>query len=78
MIYYLKRIHSCFKCIYSRETPERAAYMIPLINYVAYQITPNKAVDLKVHIWETSYTKKRSIWCQIDPRVRGYISAIPI
>ena len=56
----------------------RAAYMIPLIYYIAHQITPNKLVGLTLHIWETSYPKMRSIWCRINPRARGYISAIPI
>ena len=48
----------------------------PLIHYVAHNIAPNKVVGLKAHIYETSYTKIQTIWCWIDPRARGYISAI--
>ena len=48
----------------------------PLIHYVVHNIAPNKVVGLKAHIYETSYTKNQRIWCGIDPRARGYISAI--
>ena len=47
--------------------------MIPLICYVAHQITPNKVVDLKVYIWETPYPKERTIWGRFDPRAKQYI-----
>ena len=48
----------------------------PLIHYVAHNIASNKVLGLGAHIYETSYTKNQRIWCGIDPRARGYISAI--